>query len=146
MSLSKLANRWVRHLSILEITPLIVFVLARFYDIDITHRIYIGGGVSMLVFGFFKGSIIVLILFGLIGFGIQGGFIGMYAIAARLYPTQVRTTGVGWAIGLGRLGAVVGPIIGGLLIGAGFSMATNFMFFAIPTIISGIAILFIKND
>ena len=53
MSLSKLANRWVRHLSILEITPLIVFVLARFYDIDITHRIYIGGGVSMLVFGFY---------------------------------------------------------------------------------------------
>ena len=100
----------------------------------------------MLIFGFFKGSILVLILFGLIGFGIQGGFIGMYAVAAKLYPTQVRTTGVGWAIGLGRLGAVIGPIVGGLLIGMGLSMTTNFIIFAIPTIISGVAILFINND
>ena len=100
----------------------------------------------MLVFGQFQGSVLVLILFGLIGFGIQGGFIGMYAIAAKLYPTQVRTTGVGWAIGLGRLGAVIGPIIGGLLIGAGLTMTTNFIIFAIPTIISGIAILFISLE
>lgn len=97
----------------------------------------------MLVFGLFKGSVMVLILFGLIGFGIQGGFVGMYSVAAKLYPTQIRTTGVGWAVGLGRVGAVVGPIVGGLLIGMGLTMTTNFIIFAIPTIISGIAILFI---
>ena len=104
----------------------------------------ISTAVLMIVFGLFKGSAIVLILFGLIGFGIQGGFVGMYSVAAKLYPTQIRTTGVGWAVGLGRVGAVVGPIVGGLLIGIGFTMAVNFMLFAIPTIIAGIAILFIK--
>jgi MFS transporter, AAHS family, 4-hydroxybenzoate transporter len=98
----------------------------------------------MLVFGLFKGSEFLLILFGLLGFGIQGGFVGMYSLAARLYPVEIRATGVGWAVGAGRIGAIAGPLIGGLLIGAGLSMAVNFMIFAIPAIIAGIATLFIR--
>ena len=104
----------------------------------------LGTAVLMSIFGFFSGSEMVLVLFGLIGFGIQGGFIGLYAVAARLYPTQVRTTGVGWAVGLGRLGAVAGPLLGGVLIGAGLSMTTNFLIFAVPTVIAGIVTLFIS--
>lgn len=100
--------------------------------------------ILMLVFGFFKGSILILVLFGLIGFGIQGGFVGMYSLAARLYPTEIRATGVGWAVGAGRIGAIFGPLLGGILIGAGLSMTTNFMIFAIPTIIGGITTLFIE--
>jgi MFS transporter, AAHS family, 4-hydroxybenzoate transporter len=98
----------------------------------------------MVVFEFFKGSVVILILFGLIGFGIQGGFVGMYSLAARLYPTEIRATGVGWAVGAGRIGAIVGPLLGGFLIAAGLSMATNFMVFAVPTIISGIVTIYIS--
>jgi MFS transporter, AAHS family, 4-hydroxybenzoate transporter len=101
-------------------------------------------GVAMLIFGFFKGTILVLVLFGLIGFGIQGGFVGMYSLAARIYPTEIRATGVGWAVGAGRIGAIIGPLLGGIMIGFGFSMATNFIVFALPAIISGIAILILK--
>jgi MFS transporter, AAHS family, 4-hydroxybenzoate transporter len=100
--------------------------------------------ILMLIFGYFHGSILVLILFGLIGFGIQGGFVGMYSLAARLYPTEIRATGVGGAVGVGRIGAIVGPLLGGILIGAGLSMTFNFMIFAIPTIIAGWVILKIK--
>lgn len=100
----------------------------------------------MVLFGFFKGSVLVLILFGLLGFGVQGGFVGMYAVAARLYPTQIRTTGVGFAMGAGRVGGIAGPIIGGLLIGAGLTMTSSFIIFAIPTILAGLATLFIKSD
>jgi benzoate transport len=107
---------------------------------------FVGTAVLMGIFGFFTGSSMILALFGLIGFGIQGGFIGLYAVAARLYPTQVRTTGVGWAIGLGRVGAIVGPIVGGLLIGAGLSMTANFMVFVVPTLISGIVTLLIRSQ
>ncbi|MCK5325468.1 MAG: MFS transporter, partial [Woeseiaceae bacterium] len=39
----------------------------------------------------------------------QGGFTGLYAVAAKVYPTEIRSTGIGWAIGLGRFGAVLGP-------------------------------------
>jgi MFS family permease len=98
----------------------------------------------MLVFGFFEGSVIVLILFGLLGFGIQGGFVGMYSLAAKLYPVEIRATGVGWAVGAGRIGAIAGPLIGGLLITWGLSMAANFIVFAIPTIIAGLATIYIK--
>ena len=98
----------------------------------------------MAGFGFVSGSIWVLLLFGLIGFGVQGGFVGMYSLAAKLYPTRVRATGVGWAVGAGRIGAVVGPLAGGLLIGAGWSMSANFIVFAVPALVAGLIILFIR--
>lgn len=98
----------------------------------------------MIVFGFVSGSVWVLALFGLIGFGIQGGFVGMYSLAAKLYPTRVRATGVGWAVGAGRIGAVVGPMVGGLLIGAGWSMTANFMAFAVPALVAGMITVLIR--
>ncbi len=101
--------------------------------------------VLMAIFGFFKGSSIVLVLFGLIGFGVQGGFVGLYAVAARFYPTEIRSTGVGFAMSAGRVGGIVGPLFGGLLIGAGLSMTTNFMVFAVPTLLAGIATYLIKS-
>lgn len=101
--------------------------------------------VLMIMFGWFSGSALILLLFGLIGFGVQGGFIGLYAIAARLYPTEIRSTGVGWTVGLGRFGAIVGPILGGLLIGAGLSMTSNFIIFAIPTLLSGVIVWWIRS-
>lgn len=101
--------------------------------------------VLMVIFGFFKGSIVVLILFGLIGFGVQGGFVGLYAVAARFYPTEIRSTGVGFAMSAGRIGGIVGPLLGGVLIGAGLSMTANFMVFAIPTLLAGVATFMIQS-
>jgi len=95
-------------------------------------------GVLMASFGLFVGSDVILLILALLGFGIQGGFVGLYALSARLYPTEFRTTGVGWAMGAGRLGGIVGPMIGGLLIGAGLGIATNFLIFAVPALLSGL--------
>jgi benzoate transport len=99
----------------------------------------------MACFRFFIGSDILLLVFGLLGFGIQGGFVGLYAVAARMYPTEFRTTGVGWAIGSGRLGGVIGPAAGGVLVGMGLTMAANFLIFAIPTLIAGVFTLLISS-
>lgn len=102
--------------------------------------------VVMVLFGFAQGTSLILPLFGLIGFFIEGGFVGLYAIAARLYPTEVRTTGVGWAIGAGRTGAIAGPFVGGLLVAYGLSIGANFRLFAITLILAGIFTLLIKSD
>ncbi|WP_019986761.1 MFS transporter [Rudanella lutea] len=102
-------------------------------------------GVVMIAFRFFMGSDTLLLVFGLLGFGIQGGFVGLYAVAARMYPTEFRTTGVGWAIGMGRLGGIIGPAVGGILIGMGLSMVTNFLIYAVPTIFAGIMTLYISS-
>lgn len=98
----------------------------------------------MAIFGFFTGSSVILILFGMIGFTIQGGFVGLYSIGTKLYPTALRTTGVGWSIGAGRGGAVIGPLLGGILIGMGFSLTASFLVFAVPIIIAAIVVLLIK--
>ncbi len=99
----------------------------------------------MAVFKIFIGSDWLLIVFGFLGFFIQGGFVGLYAVAARLYPTEYRTTGIGWAIGAGRLGGVLGPLAGGVMIGMGLSMSINFMIFAIPALLSAIFTYFISS-
>jgi AAHS family 4-hydroxybenzoate transporter-like MFS transporter len=50
------------------------------------------------------------------GFCIVGGQIAANALAAGFYPTAVRATGVGWALGIGRIGSIVGPLVGGALL------------------------------
>ncbi len=101
--------------------------------------------ILMSVFALFTESATILMMFGLMGFGVQGGFVGLYTVAARLYPTVVRTTGIGWAIGAGRTGAIFGPMAGGVLVAVGLSMTANFIVFAIPIILAGIATLMIRD-
>ena len=106
---------------------------------------FIFTAILMAIFGLFLGSDTLLIIFGLLGFGIQGGFVGLYAVSARMYPTEFRTTGVGWSIGIGRLGGIIGPAAGGILIGMGLTMVQNFRIYSVPTLLAGIMTLYISS-
>lgn len=79
-----------------------------------------------------------LLLSFIVGFLLQGGFNGIYPLAARIYPAEVRSTGIGWTTGIGRAGAVAGPLIGGILIEQGVSLPMIFLVFAVPAVIGGI--------
>jgi AAHS family 4-hydroxybenzoate transporter-like MFS transporter len=95
--------------------------------------------VSMVVFAAAPRNLdLLLAITFVMGFLQQGGFTGLYAVAAKLYPTRIRSTGIGWAIGLGRFGAVVGPAVAGYLIAAGLDMSANYYVFAVPMAIGGI--------
>ncbi len=106
---------------------------------------FIETALLMAIFGFCKGSALILALFGLIGFGIQGGFVGLYAVAARLYPTEIRSTGVGFGMSMGRIGGIVGPFLGGSLATIGLSISSCFQVFAVPVILAGIATMMIRS-
>ena len=80
-----------------------------------------------------------------IGLTLQGAFSATYALAARAYPAAIRTTGVGWAAGLGRVGAIVSPIAIGLLAARGWDMFSLFLLSAIPLIVAGILVLRFKH-
>lgn len=82
-------------------------------------------------------SLLLGIIFA-VGLLQQGGFTGLYGAAAKAYPTEIRSTGIGWAVGLGRSGAVAGPAAAGYLIAAGLDMSANFIIFAVPMAIGGI--------
>lgn len=80
----------------------------------------------------------------IIGLFLQGAFTGMYALAARYYPTRVRATGIGWGAGLGRVGAILSPIIAGILAASGWGMYALFLLFAVPLLISAAMVLRFK--
>jgi MFS transporter, AAHS family, 4-hydroxybenzoate transporter len=61
------------------------------------------------------------------GFCVIGGQIAANALAAGFYPTSVRATGVGWALGMGRVGSIVGPLVGGALLAGKWSTAAVFL-------------------
>jgi AAHS family 4-hydroxybenzoate transporter-like MFS transporter len=60
------------------------------------------------------------------GFCVVGGQIAANALAAAFYPTSIRASGVGWALGIGRIGSIVGPLVGGALLAAKWSTASVF--------------------
>lgn len=94
--------------------------------------------VGMVVFALVPNNLnLLLSLTLIIGILQQGGFTGLYGAAAKAYPTNIRSTGIGWSIGLGRLGAVLGPLVAGYLIAGGFSMSANYFFFAVPMAVGG---------
>jgi benzoate transport len=111
----------------------------RWHLTHIVSGFLIAAAVSMVVFAAAPNQEgLLLTLTFLVGLLQQGGFTGLYAVAAKVYPTTIRTTGIGFAIGLGRFGAVVGPALAGFLIAAGLSMSGNYYVFAIPMIIGGL--------
>jgi AAHS family 4-hydroxybenzoate transporter-like MFS transporter len=60
------------------------------------------------------------------GFCMVGGQIAANALAATFYPTSIRSTGVGWALGIGRVGSIIGPLVGGALLTMKWSPAAVF--------------------
>lgn len=74
------------------------------------------------------------------GFCVVGGQPAVNALAGTYYPTQLRSTGIGWALGIGRIGSVVGPVIGGQLIAMQWSNSQLFMAAAIPALISALTV------
>jgi AAHS family 4-hydroxybenzoate transporter-like MFS transporter len=61
------------------------------------------------------------------GFCMVGGQIAANALAAGFYPTSIRSTGVGWALGIGRVGSIIGPLVGGALMTAKWSTGSVFV-------------------
>jgi len=99
--------------------------------------LFYGASVAiMAAFGLIHGDAAIMLAFGLIGFGSQGGLIGLYAIGARLYPAEARNTGIGWAVGVGRTGAILSPVVAGVLVGAGLTLAKNLAVFAAPLLVA----------
>lgn len=80
------------------------------------------------------GSFVLLVVLAC-GFGVVGAQLAMTALAADLYPTHIRSTGVGWGLGIGRSGAVLSPIVGGYALAADWSQSELFAAAAVPALV-----------
>ena len=102
--------------------------------------------VCMTVFGRLDVDLTAMLLVAfLIGFFLAASMISLYATVPELYPTRVRNTGTGWALGIGRLGAVIGPYIAGVLISAGWERPSYYVALAMPLLVSAVVLLWLGS-
>jgi MFS transporter, AAHS family, 4-hydroxybenzoate transporter len=77
----------------------------------------------------------------ILGISVQGAQAGLNVLSAMYYPTVIRSTGVGWALGIGRIGSIVGPMIGGVMLSMEWTPQQIFMAGAVPAICAAAAVL-----
>ncbi|HTH76542.1 MAG TPA: aromatic acid/H+ symport family MFS transporter, partial [Trinickia sp.] len=100
---------------------------------------YAFGAVFLVATGVSAGTPLIMAVMG-VGFCISGSQIGANAYVARYYPTSSRVTGISWALGIGRLGSVVGALVGGALLAADISFPLLFAIVAAPAAAASLAI------
>ncbi|QIN80886.1 MFS transporter [Rubrobacter marinus] len=80
------------------------------------------------------------------GLGTIGTTILVNAYCAQYYPAGSRATGLGWALGIGRLGAILGPIFGGFIAASQLGFEWNFYAFAVLAVLGGLLILLVPRS
>jgi AAHS family 4-hydroxybenzoate transporter-like MFS transporter len=88
-------------------------------------------------------SSLALVIFGVLGYTINSGIGGLNALAAISYPSRIRVTGIAWGSGFGRIGGMLGPLLGGILLAGALESRQFFTTVAVPEILAGISIWFI---
>jgi AAHS family 4-hydroxybenzoate transporter-like MFS transporter len=76
-----------------------------------------------------------------LGIGTVGAQNCNNGVAAKFYPTAIRATGVGWALAVGRIGSILGPAVGGVLLATGAEIRTIFLVAAVPPLVAAAAYL-----
>lgn len=100
-----------------------------------------GCAAALMGFGFTESPLPLVLLAVACMFTIEAAFTGILITSARFYSIENRTTGVGFTVGIGRIGAIVGPYVGGALIGMGFDRSSYFPVYASAAVIGAIAIV-----
>jgi MFS transporter, AAHS family, 4-hydroxybenzoate transporter len=101
--------------------------------------VMLGSALSVALVGYAAPSVgMVILLQGLFGLFMGGGSSGLIALAAIYYPTAIRSTGVGWAMGMGRVGSFTGPLVVGSLVAAGLSTANIFVALGAPALFAAV--------
>ena len=107
---------------------------------------YLGAALSVAAIGV-SGHAIALVTVAIFaaGFCIVGGQIAANALTATYYPTAIRATGMGWALGIGRIGSIVGPLIGGAMLASHVEAETLFVVAAIPALVAAATALLLAR-
>ena len=97
-------------------------------------------GSSVMLGGVANEHAPMMIVIALAGFALNAAQTGSIILGARIYPTAIRSTGVGWGLGVGRIGAVLSPSLGGLALASEWSRLSFFAAAAMPAIICALAV------
>lgn len=107
---------------------------------------FILGSISLVMLGYNNPTWVLYTLVGIAGAATIGSQILLYAYVAQYYPTNIRSTGLGWASGVGRNGAIFGPMVGGTLLAMALPHQVNFLVLAVPGIIATISMILVDRN
>jgi AAHS family benzoate transporter-like MFS transporter len=117
----------------------------RFHIKRVLIAFYALAAVSITLLGYKMPIELLYLLVGLAGATTIGTQIVAYAYVGQFYPMAVRSTGIGWASGVGRSGAILAPILIGALVGLNLPLQQNFIAIAIPALIAIVAIALVDH-
>ncbi|MEK6350201.1 MAG: MFS transporter [Burkholderia sp.] len=123
-------------------TLLLGSLIERFGFVRVLFVCFLGAAVSVGAIGAVAGTLpwlLAVVFAG--GFCVVGGQPAVNALAGQFYPTALRSTGIGWSLGIGRIGSVLGPLVGGQLIALNWSNASLFHAAALPVLASALFVL-----
>ncbi len=116
----------------------------RFHLKPVLSIMFTVGALALILLGFNSPQAVLYTLIAVAGAATIGSQILLYTFVAQFYPTAVRSTGMGWASGIGRIGAIVGPILTGALLTLQLPHQMNFLVIAIPGIIAALAVFMVN--
>ena len=114
-------------------------LMDRYNAYKVMALLYLGGSLLVAASGVAGPAALAWVTFGA-GFCVSGGQKSINALAVIFYPTQVRSTGVGWALGIGRFGSILGPVLAGGLLSWGWTTASLLQLAALPMLLAALMI------
>lgn len=140
---SALAFLLVLNLGAIVGAPLMGAVADRVGSKPVTAGMFLVAAVCIFLLSFDLPGALLFLLVGVAGACTIGTTILVNAYTANFYPAPMRATGLGWALGVGRLGAIVGPIYGAFILASGWGLDANFYAFAAPALVGAVAMLLV---
>jgi AAHS family 4-hydroxybenzoate transporter-like MFS transporter len=118
----------------------IAFLSKRIEETRLTGIYFAMIVITLVIFGTIPAEpVLLLATAGVLNMFTVGAYTGLFFVAIKFYSTEMRNGGVGFMVGWSRAGAIVGPMLGGLLIGAQLTRETTFALFAVIALIPVVA-------
>lgn len=107
---------------------------------------YLIGAVALTVLGFTRSTGLLFLMVFIVGASTLGTQLLAYAYAGDFYPLSIRSTGVGFASGVGRVGAIIAPVLIGWLVSINLPLEQNFMAIAVAGVLGAAAVTLVNQS
>nr|WP_246206733.1 MFS transporter [Virgibacillus ihumii] len=107
---------------------------------------YLVAAITITGFGFTTNMVFLYLLVAIAGATTIGSQNLANSYVSQYYPASMRSTGLGWALGIGRIGGILGPTIGGILLASSLSLQFSFMIFALASVIAALAVYLTNRE
>ncbi|MCA4132507.1 aromatic acid/H+ symport family MFS transporter [Arthrobacter sp. M4] len=126
-------------------TPLLGLLADRIGSRIVVTCMFVGAAASILLLMIQFPTPVLLALVTVAGACTIGTQTLLTAFIGGFYPERLRAAGLGWALGMGRIGAIAGPLYGGLILSTGWGFQANFLAFAVPALLAALLVMLVRG-